>query len=94
MKYYIGTYTADCIGIDCIISMRSDAKNSTLVRKATRTLYDELYRLGLIGERATVHHEPPNIWVNGGVGFVSLNDGERSYSVTIEREDGCTPYIG
>lgn len=94
MRYHIMTYTSECIGVDCIVNMRADAKLDTLVHKSVERLYDELYRLGLIGARATVHHERPNIWTNGGCGFISLDDGERVYSVTIQREDGCTPYIG
>lgn len=94
MKYHIMTYTADCIGVDCLVNMRADAKLDTLVHKSVQRLYNELHRLGLIKARATVHHERPNIWTNGGIGFVSLDDGERAYSVTIQRGDGCTLYIG
>lgn len=94
MKYYITTCTSDGIGITCSVNVRADAKRNTLVKRSVQTIYDELHRLGLIGENAKVHIEHPNIWVNGGVGFISMDDGERTYSVTIQREDGCLEYIG
>ena len=94
MKYYITTYTPDLIGVTCSVNVRVDARRTTLVKKSTQAIYNELHRLGLIGDSARVWVEHPNIWVNGGVGFVSIDDGVHSYGVTIQREDGCTPYLG
>lgn len=88
MKYYVETYTADLIGIKCEVNVRTDARHITLVKKCLQTVYDELHRLGLIGEHAAVHIERPNIWVNGGMGFISMDDGERLYTVSISNEYG------
>ena len=88
MKYYVETYTPDLIGVKCAVNVRAGAKHITLVKKALQTLFNELYRLGLINENAAVHIERPNIWVNGGMGFITIDDGERLYTVSISNEYG------
>ena len=60
-------------------SVRSDASLKTLVRRAVTELMPEL-SLTTCKYRA----EMPNIWRNGGVGYLTIND---SYCVQIWRND-------
>lgn len=60
-------------------SVRSDAKLKTLVRKAVTELMPEL---GL--STCTFNAEMPNVWINGGVGFLMINN---KYFVQLWRND-------
>lgn len=92
MKYFVETWTNDLIGVRAIVNVRSDARHITMVKKSLQAIYDELHRLGLIGESANVHIERPNIWVNGGMGFISLTDSEHQYTISISNEHGAYMY--
>ena len=92
MKYYVEAYNAD-IGVRCEVNARADAAHDTIVKKAVQRVYNELNRLGLIGARAEVYREKPNVWLNGGVGFISLSDGAHNYTVSLSNEYGSYMYV-
>ena len=92
MRYYVETWTPDLIGIRCAVNVRADAKHMTLVKKSLQALFDELHRLGLIEESASVKLERPNIWINGGLGGLWISDSKRTYTVSISNEYGAYMY--
>lgn len=88
MKYFVETCTDDLVEIKCIVNVRANARHITLVKRSVQTIYDELRRLGLIEENADIHLERPNIWSNGGMGFILLSDSKHNYTVSIANEHG------
>ena len=71
MKYYID-YLDTKTGMDGeagVISCRSDASMKTLIRKAA-----DAVRIAVGLERCSYRAELPNVWLNGGVGYLSIDE--------------------
>lgn len=69
------------------ISVRVDARLETVVRKAAEEIGMVLEKKGLLARPARYCVDMPNIWRNGAVGTLIVEDDKRGYLIGIRHSD-------
>ena len=88
MRYTIAVYTQhDETGIEKEISVRADARLKTVVRKAAEEMAEVLVEKGLLTRPASYVADMPNVWRNGGVGTLRIQDDKDYFFISIRRSD-------
>jgi len=82
MKYTITASTEDCSEITQVFDVRSDASLKTILMKGLKALTE------ILEKSLHAQIEWPNIWRNGGVGYVCCKDDDGNYyTITLYRND-------
>lgn len=89
MKYTIAVLSGieDDNVIEKEISVRVDARLETVVRKAAEEIGMVLEKKGLLARPARYWADMPNVWRNGAVGTLCVQDDKRNYFIGIRRSD-------
>lgn len=88
MKYTFAVYTQhDEAGIEKEVNIRSDARLKTVVRKAAEEMAEVLMEKGLLVRPVSYVADMPNVWRNGGVGTLRIQDDKDYFFIGIKRSD-------
>ena len=69
------------------INVRADARLETVVRKAAEEIGMVLEKNGLLARPARYWADMPNVWRNGAVGTLCVQDDKRNYFIGIRHSD-------
>ncbi len=72
------------------ISVRADARLETVVKKAAEEIGMVLEKKGLLARPARYWVDMPNVWRNGAVGTLFVEDDKRNYLIGIRHSDSET----
>lgn len=88
MKYIFAVYTQhDETGIEKEVSIRADASLKTVVRKAAEEMAEVLVEKGLLAHPVTYVADMPNVWRNGGLGTLRIQDDKDYFFIGIRHSD-------
>lgn len=82
---YTATIITETKEHDITFSVRSDARVKTVFEKTIRECAAYMRENGIAAGDICYTAQLPNIWKNGGVGFISIDN----KVVVLYREDGC-----
>lgn len=86
MKYNVSCVVNDR-EYETTVSVRSDATISKLFYKCAMAMCDILWRAKEIFGYVQWNYDKPNIWTNGAVGALWIE--EPFINISVIREDGC-----
>ena len=88
MKYTFAVYTQhDETGIEKEVSIRADASLKTVVKKAADEMAEVLVEKGLLAYPVTYMVDMPNVWRNGGLGTLRVQDDKDYFFIGIRHSD-------
>ncbi len=88
MKYTIAVYTQhDETEIEKELNIRADARLETVVRKAAEEMAEVLVEKGLLAHPVTYVADMPNVWRNGGLGTLRIQDDKDYFFIGIRHSD-------
>lgn len=91
MKYTFAVYTQhDEAGIEKEVNIRADARLKTVVRKAAEEMAEVLVENGLLVRPVSYVADMPNVWRNGAVGTLRIQDDKDYFFVGIRHSDSET----
>ena len=88
MKYTFAVCTQhDEVGIEKEVNIRADARLKTVVRKAAEEMAEVLVEKGLLARPVSYVADMPNVWRNGGVGTLRVQDDKDYFFIGIKHSD-------
>ena len=88
MKYTFAVYTQhDEAGIEKEVNIRADTSLKTVVRKAAEEMAEILVGKNLLTRPVTYIADMPNIWRNGGLGTLRIQDDKDYFYIGIRHSD-------
>lgn len=69
------------------ISIRADARLETVVRKAAEEMAEILVKKGLLTRPVRYWADMPNVWTNGAVGTLRIQDDKGYFYIGIRHSD-------